>query len=353
MSASSSPQSPGALSVAVVGAGLIGRERINAVRRLAEQGRPVVLSGVYDPVAKPGSIEVPLFPSFDHLLRSRPNWVFIATPHDTAVGLVEAALKQGCKVLAEKPLGRDFAEADRVTRAAQRPDQLFVGFNYRFLDGIAQAVRDKRDGFFGKIICINMILAHGHSPDMRGSWKLDPVRAGGGCLIDPGIHLLDLAFLLSGSEQLTPVGGRSWSGFWNTGIEEECHLLLESPDGGATINLQTSIVRWRSAMTIEIHGQEGYALIEGRNRSFGAQRYTRGRRWAWRNGGTQRQSEELALVSDNEEVFLKETTAVLFPGEKDEIQPCSGDQSLRNMRLLHSCRAMIGLPEAQLPSSGT
>ena len=51
------------------------------------------------------------------------------------------------------------------------------------------------------------------------------VRAGGGCLIDPGIHLIDLAGSLDGGA-LSVVGGTAWNGFWDTGIEEDCRFVL-------------------------------------------------------------------------------------------------------------------------------
>ena len=131
-------------------------------------------------------------------------------------------------MLIEKPMGRDAGEALALMAAAQRPGQLRVGLNYRFFDGVEALLADVRAGNFGELISLDVVLGHGGSPGDERSWKLDPVRAGGGCLIDPGIHVLDLLLQIAGPE-VEVVGARTWSGFWNTGIEEEAHLLFAGP----------------------------------------------------------------------------------------------------------------------------
>src|SRR5437879_1995089 len=137
-------------------------------------------------------------------------------------------LVTGHRVLVEKPLGRSLAEAELLAGQA-RVDQLWVGLNYRFFRGIAALIVDIRRGTFGQPIALNATIGHGGAPGMEKSWKLDPIRAGGGALIDPGIHLLDLAILLS-AEPPSVVGGRAWAGIWDTGVEEECHLVLAAPN---------------------------------------------------------------------------------------------------------------------------
>ena len=70
--------------------------------------------------------------------------------------------------------------------------------------------------------------------------------------------------------------GGCWSGFWKTGIEEDCHLLL----GGKvipSIDISVSVVRWRSTFRIELLGTEGYGLVEGRGRSYGPANLSKGR----------------------------------------------------------------------------
>jgi predicted dehydrogenase len=337
------------IRVGVIGTGLMGGERLTALQSLRAQGRDVEIVGLLDPynLAAPAiaaSAGTTLAESPDHLLRLQPDWVFVATPHDVAVELVERLLYSGVRLLVEKPLGRSAAEARRLVSLARAPDQLWVGLNYRFFEGIALLLQDVRNGHFGPIVSVTMTMGHGGSPGMEAGWKIDPRRAGGGALLDPGIHLLDLAWLLEGGE-LSPVGGTSWVGFWNTGVEEECHLFLR----GRTIptfNVQVSIVRWRSIFRLEVHGESAYGCVEGRNRSYGQQTYRRGVRWGWSSGGRQVDSEQQVLATPGYDVFEKEISALLFPEEPSLSSPCSGREAVEVMELLDECRTTLSLPSS-------
>jgi predicted dehydrogenase len=327
------------MKVAICGAGLIGRERLAAIEKLRVRGRDIEVCGVYDPYAT----NLPnAFADSEALLARDPDWVIVATPHDAAPQLCARALQGGCKVLVEKPLGRNAEEAARILGAASRPGQLWVGFNYRFYPGIAAAIADAARGTFGPLISVNMTLGHGCDPNILKTWKLDPVRAGGGCLIDPGVHLLDLCGLF-GRGPLTVSGGYAWNGFWKTGVEEECRLLLDA--GGFPIDLEISIVRWRSVFRLEIHGQDGYGIVNGRNRSYGKQTYVRGRRWGWQSGVSQADSEEHVLESSGEDVFADEMDALFF-GADYPLRPCSGAEALETMWLLERCRERVLAPAA-------
>jgi predicted dehydrogenase len=331
-----------AMKVAVIGYGLIGKERVNALCELRAAGEeiseiivcdPFAIEG-REPVEKLGAIWCPVPEEIPALA---PQLAIVATPHDAAAQLVTQLLPLGVRVLMEKPLGRSLAEAEMLVKQMRHEDQVTIGFNYRFFPGVAGLIADVRAGRFGRIIAMNMTLGHGGSPGMKEGWKLDPVKAGGGCLLDPGIHLLDLC------HQLSPGGiqvrcGRQWRGFWGTGIEEDVHLLLEG--GGFGINFQVSVVRWRSVFQIEVHGVDGYGIVSGRGRSYGPQRYRRGRRWAWQEGGSQADTEEEVSVSDCRNSFRDELLA-LIRNQPGTPRPCTAREALEVMRTYQACRELL------------
>jgi predicted dehydrogenase len=329
------------LKICQVGAGLIGSERIKATLRLSALGKNVELCAVYDPFLKdkPEALRCLNFAgSLEEIFSLEPDWIFISTPHNDAVQLAKQALAKGFHVLLEKPMGRNFREAEEIAASQIKQDQLFIGCNYRFYDGIAAALRDLDKKWFGNVISVSMTLGHGGNPKDKTSWKLDPERAGGGVLIDPGIHLLDLCqCIFPGKIQVNNV--LTWRGFWKTGIEEEAHVLLQS--GNSIVNLQLSIVKWRSTFRIEIAGDEGYGIIEGRGRSYGRQKYLRGRKWEWMGGSGQRDTEEIVAETEGDDVFQKEIDALLFGDANDVIRPCSGKEALASMKLLDDCRKKI------------
>jgi predicted dehydrogenase len=324
----------------------MGQARLDGMRQLKAAGRPIEVLGVHDPLhpslpALAAEFGTRAWENYDGLLAARPDWVFVCTPHDVAVDAVCAALQRGYRTMVEKPLGRSVEEARRMLAAGRSEDQLWVGLNFRFFDGIAAALHDLAQGRFGRLVSLTITMGHGGAPNLAGSWKIDPVRAGGGVLIDPGIHILDLARLMAGGP-LTPRSVLPWRGFWNTGIEEECHVLLEG--AGFLVNLQISIVRWRSTFALEIHGVEGYGIVTGSGRSYGPQTYVRGVRWGWLKGPRQRETEETVATSDGRNVFANEIDALLFPKPDARVKPCSGPEALKTMELLEETRRLMGGP---------
>lgn len=344
------PKKSKCIKTAVVGVGLIGRERLRAIKVLQERGKDVELLGILDPFSKDiekisSEFNTGIYKSVDELLASNPEWVLISTPHDVAMELIEKCLKAGCKVLAEKPLGRSASEAEKIVKSLKFKNCLYVGFNYRFYAGINAALNDIKRGKFGKLISLNFLLGHGGSPGMEKSWKLDPVRAGGGCLIDPGIHLLDLCLIASNND-LKIIGGGLWKGFWNTGIEEECHLLFKSKD--FLINLQVSIVKWRSTFRMEVNGVNGYGVVNGRDRSYGSQTYVRGKRWGWQSSKDQKSSEEIVLETSGNNVFADEIERLWFGNVNQWPKPCTAEEALKNMELLDNCLEFINKGELNI-----
>src|SRR5271167_254915 len=104
------------MKVAVFGAGLIGRERLAAIEKLRARGRDIEVCGVYDPVATNlpntfADVVAAFVTDVDALLARYPDWAIVATPHDAAPQLCARALRGGCKVLVEKPLGRNVEES--------------------------------------------------------------------------------------------------------------------------------------------------------------------------------------------------------------------------------------------------
>ncbi len=334
------------IRVGVIGVGLIGRERLDAVKKLSAKGKPVAIAGVFDANSElarttADQYQTQSYDNLDSFLTADHDLVVVALPHDIAVPVAIKALQGRGTVLIEKPMGRDLKESTRLVDAGG--DRLRVGFNYRFYPGIRQAIIDARSGRFGDLIAIEFLLGHGCFPGQENTWKLNEERAGGGCLIDPGIHLLDLCLLLA-PDGLEVAGGSTWSGFWNTGVEEDVNLVLRAPT--FSIALHVSIVHWRSLFRMAIHGKEAYGIVAGRNRSYGPQSYTVAPRWGWQSAPSQLASEKLVLESDGMDVFADELEALLFPvaAQQDSWpRPATSAEAAKVMQLLDTIRQTLRL----------
>ena len=294
--------------IGIFGLGLIGNQRLSALNDLGWNSSNLL---VLDPnIRKVDNLNFRHVNSFEEMLEAGVRRAIVATPHDVAPKLTSALLDSEVYVLMEKPMGRNLSEA-RMLHSHPNAQNLSVGFNYRFMPCIIEAKQIIESNVLGEIHTIRMDLGHGGSPQDRNSWKLEPSSAGGGVVLDPGIHLLDLILYLFPikANEVKFLGANSWSGFWNTGIEEAVNVVgkLQS----SNLNLSFSVVAWKTRFEIEIIGTDGYLKLSGRGRTDGPQTITRGERWGWMNGKSQTESEITKTVATSDASLAFEVEAWL------------------------------------------
>jgi 1,5-anhydro-D-fructose reductase (1,5-anhydro-D-mannitol-forming) len=292
--------------ILVIGHGLIGRQRASAV---AAHPR-ATLAGTVDPLAS-GREDAPHFTTLDEVPARTYDAAVIALPHDLAEVTAHRVLAAGRPVLMEKPLGLRGEQASRLVEAAvgvERPS--FVGYNYRFLPGIRELLDATRCGTLGPLRTLDLLIGHGGHPDSATGWKLEPARAGGGVVLDPGVHLLDLLMLLDPTLELAHA--TATRGFWKTGIEEDVVLTFAAHER-LIATVRVSHVRWVNTFRIEAIGEDGYAIVEGRGGTYGSQTVRIGRRWAWAEPGapSQRESEKTADFGPGNVSLTDELHAVI------------------------------------------
>jgi len=138
--------------------------------------------------------------TLDELLELDLDGVVIATPSALHAEQAMAALQRGVAVLCQKPLARDAAEARRVRDCARKADRLLgVDLSYRHTRAV-QALREVRDEL-GDVYAVDLVFHNAYGPDKP--WFTDRALSGGGCLIDLGTHMVDLALWLSGAKHAT------------------------------------------------------------------------------------------------------------------------------------------------------
>jgi predicted dehydrogenase len=165
-----------------LGVGWIGRSRLEAI----EHAGAGVVAAVADP-ALHGALS-----TYEELLDRDLDGVVIATPSGLHAEQAIAALELGLPVFVQKPVGRTAAEVRAVVAAAEAAGvPLGVDLSYRHADAFAEARRQVRSGAIGEVFAADLVFHNAYGPDK--SWSRDPALAGGGCMIDLGIHLVDLA----------------------------------------------------------------------------------------------------------------------------------------------------------------
>lgn len=212
--------------------------------------------------------------SLDVLLDADLDGIVIATPSALHAEQAVRALERGLAVFCQKPLGRTASETRRVVDAARRADLLLgVDFSYRY----TAAVRALRDlvsgGALGRVYAADLVFHNAYGPDK--AWFRDPRLSGGGCMIDLGIHLVDLALWLLDFPRVDAVDGRLYAGGSllepRTETVEDYGIARLELEDGATVRIACS---WNlhagrdAVISAAFHGTNGGATISNVGGSF-------------------------------------------------------------------------------------
>lgn len=196
--------------------------------------------------------------------------VVVATSHDRLAEITLDAVHEGKHVLVEKPAARSLEELSPVVEAAERRRVVIkVGFNHRFHPAIAKAKAIFDSGGIGPIMFIRARYGHGGRAGYEKEWRADPQVAGGGELIDQGVHLIDLARWFVGD--FSHVDGFVTTYFWNIGADDNAFLSLRT-SAGQMAWLHASWTEWKNLFSFEICGRNGKLEVNGLGGSYGTER---------------------------------------------------------------------------------
>jgi predicted dehydrogenase len=166
--------------------------------------------------------------------RTKPDLVMGMGVHCDVPALVEELLETGKPLLLEKPLGRSAPEARPLVERAQRTGRFVaVCFPIRYAP-LWQRIEEMRAaGEFGEVSYASFRIING-SPDryrLDGvTWMLDPALAGGGSLLNIGIHACD-AFLQVAGGPVTVLAARCSNKIHRLRIEDYSVATLRSENG--------------------------------------------------------------------------------------------------------------------------
>lgn len=227
---------------AFVGLGTIGR--IHATR-VADLGHDVVAGVDIDPEARTAFANdygaEPYAELTEMLEGSAPDAVFVTTPNRYHEDAAITALERGHDVLVEKPLAHTLESAERIAAAARAAEgSCMVGFTMRF-SGATDALRSYWDeATFDQLSHVQAnYIRQDNLPGGGRGWFTEREIAGGGVLIDIGVHSLDLALHVLGYPSIEEVMGETRTEFGPYDVDDSVTALIRC-EGGRTITLEAS-----------------------------------------------------------------------------------------------------------------
>jgi predicted dehydrogenase len=261
--------------VGFLGVGWIGRHRMEAMLATGAIEAAAIADTSPDCVAAAAELSPAARQArtLEELLTMDLDGVVIATPSALHADQAIAALRHGVAVFCQKPLGRSAAEVRCVIDAARQADRLLaVDLSYRFTQGMTRIRELIGSGALGRVFAADLVFHNAYGPDK--AWFYDPQLAGGGCVMDLGVHLVDLALWALGYPEVTGVtsslsaGGEPLRG--RDKVEDYGIANLELANG-ASVRIACS---WRlnagcdAQISAAFYGTEGGAEMRNVGGSF-------------------------------------------------------------------------------------
>jgi predicted dehydrogenase len=285
------------MNIGIVGCGLIGNKRADSIASLKGHTLKMVANR---------SLNKAKTLAEKYNCRYTQDWrdlvsdkeidiVIVATTNDWLTPVSIEAIKNSKHVIVEKPVARNPAELKKLVDVARKSRvKVKVGFNHRFHPAIQKARELIKEGVIGELMFVRARYGHGARKGYEKEWRSIPEIAGGGEVLDQGIHIIDLSRVFLG--EFNQVLGIVDTMFWDRKPEDNGFMILRTPRGKIA-HLSASCTQWKNLFSFEIFGKTGQINIDGLGRSYGI--------------------ETLTLYKMKPEMGIPDKSVFEFPGEDD------------------------------------
>ena len=198
-------------------------------------------------------------------------------PHHAHEEVVVQAAKAGKHILCEKPMATTLEGCDKMIHATKKAGVKFmIAENHRFLP-VHQSIYDfVNQGIIGKVFMVRSYegVAETHNVNNPELWKAHPLKAGGGALMDMGVHkFATINWILNDTvdsaycwitKQLTNLSEKA---------EDNAFIFLKYKSGIIVECVLSLTVNAPPTNQLEIYGTEG-SLIESHDSDSPIKIYT-------------------------------------------------------------------------------
>ena len=248
-----------------------------------------------------------LYSNIEALLDCDLDILFVCLTNNVAAKTTISGLKRGFHVFCEKPPGMDVNEIKKVIEVEKANPKLKLkyGFNHRYHDSIRKALEIIQSEEYGSIINLRGVYGKSRIIPFSGGWRSKRELAGGGILLDQGIHMLDLLRLFCGD--FVDVKSYVSNDYWKHEVEDNAYALLKDSSGRIAM-LNSSATQWQHKFRLDISLTDGYIELSGilsGSKSYGEEKIVYGRREEESVNG-QMESKTIKFLEDNswkDEVF--------------------------------------------------
>tara|TARA_B110000977_G_scaffold151723_1_gene192589 strand:- start:426 stop:1457 length:1032 start_codon:yes stop_codon:yes gene_type:complete len=294
------------LKVGIAGYGIVGKRRHYFINEHPQ----LEVIGLCDQSFNDDYVQnegISYFKNTDELLKLNLDILFVCLTNNVASKITIEGLKKGLHVFCEKPPGMNVEEIINVRDIEKKNPglKLKYGFNHRYHESIKKALEIIQSGVLGEIINLRGVYGKSKIIPFSGGWRSKRELAGGGILLDQGIHMLDLIRLFCG--EFKDVKSFISNDYWKHDVEDNAFALLRDNFGRIAM-LNSSATQWQHKFSLDISLTEGYIELSGilsGSKSYGEEKIVFGKREEDSNNG-QMELTTIKFLEDNswrDEIF--------------------------------------------------
>ncbi len=250
------------INVGIIGYGLVGKRR----REFIDKNPYLKLISVsdisYTKLETLNEDGILVYKNYNDLLKLDLDAIFVCMPNKMAPIVTIESLKLGLHVFCEKPPGRDVKSIESVIKIEKKNPNLKLkyGFNHRYHESILHAKKIIDSKKYGKALNFRGVYGKSTVIPFNGNWRSNKEEAGGGILLDQGIHMLDM--ILFFSNKFNEVHSFISNKYWSHEVEDNAYVLMRDKNDVVAM-LHSSATEWRHKFRLEITLEKALIEISG------------------------------------------------------------------------------------------
>ena len=324
------------LKVAIAGFGIVGKRRFQFINEHSSLEVTAVCE--QNPFEKGVEYsEINCYTRYqDLLIKEDLDILFVCLTNNIAAEVTIAGLNKGLHVFCEKPPGMNVEEIENVIKIENTNKNLKLkyGFNHRYHDSVREALNLIQSKDLGEVINLRGVYGKSSIIPFSGGWRSKRDLAGGGILLDQGIHMLDLMRLFCG--EFEEVKSFVSNAFWKHDVEDNAFAIMKDKKGRIAM-LNSSATQWKHRFSLEISLTKGYIELHGilsGSKSYGEEKIIIGTRDTNSKNGLM-ESKTIRFLEDNSwrDEINEFASAVI---NKEPITTGTSHDALETMKLVYN-----------------
>ena len=238
------------LKVGIAGYGIVGKRRHHFINKHPNLEVKIVCDQIFkNSVQEENGIIY--YKSVDQLLEQNIDILFVCLTNNVAAEVTIKGLKRNMHVFCEKPPGMNVNDIERVIKVEKNFPHLKLkyGFNHRYHDSIRKALSIVKSNELGSVINLRGVYGKSKVIPYTGGWRSQRKFAGGGILLDQGIHMVDLISLFC--SDFVEIKSFISNNYWKHDVEDNAYALLKDSHGRIAM-LNSSATQWQHKFYLEL-----------------------------------------------------------------------------------------------------